>query len=161
MIYKRILYTMFLAICAVMLNTTTIYAQGVSVKNATLEIDGKSAPALSATFEFSDEKDLIKSWKVYLKKQEKIKLGTKSGMLVDKEAGPNNISEKLQDVYSKVVTKDGISELYFTVSLGYSNYIDAISYPAEYQKIKSLFQNFATEYSTKYYTELLRERQSI
>ena len=158
MMYRRILLSFLTMLFLGVINSNEMYAQGVKVNNAIMEINGASSPALSATFELVDQKDLTKSWKSFIKKEEKIKFGTKKGMLVHSGAGPNNISEKIHDAYSKVVSNKDKVELLFAISIGYSNFVDATTFPVEYQKMRSAFQKFATEYSTDFYTSLLREK---
>lgn len=144
-------------ILPVLLASLTLNAQTFIIDTAEITFENKQRPCLFVKFD-ADAKTVKKGWADYMKKNYKIKVKG-IGLLTDKDIVDaedvtiNSISDKRMNMYARVTDITGGSEVKYFMSFGYDFFIGPKEYPAAFEGMHKLLNDFSIHFLNGYYAD--------
>ncbi len=144
-----------LIVCICFLFIVQASAQTFELEDTQIQHEKTQRASITAILDPEPE-SLKKAWQDYLKDTYDVKIKG-IGFLVNKDVltaeriNFEKISDKEMNLYTKVVEKDGVSEMSVFGSLGYDIYINKEKYPEMYEEMKNVFIKFLDSYLPTYY----------
>lgn len=138
-----------------------LISQTISILPSEIEYEKQLRPCLLTEVD-PEPTDVKKAWSKYLDKNYKVDVSgigmfSNKDLLTAQDITISAISDKRINLYARILEKAKGTEIKLFASFGYDFFIGAENYPAEYEKLKSLLNNFLMQYLTEYYKDNISE----
>jgi hypothetical protein len=141
--------------------STILLSQTINIVSTEIEFEKQLRPCLSA--ELDPEPTLVKKqWSKFLDKNYSIDVSgigwfSNKDILTASDVTLGSVSDKRMNLYTRILETANGSEMKLFASFGYDFFIGKDNYPAEFEKLKTLMNNFLMQFLTEYYKDKIEE----
>jgi len=151
------LYSIALVAFCTLLLPISINAQNISPEDGTIKFDDESRPCLVVHVD-PEPIMLKKAWKKYLKDKFELKLSGRD-ILSAERVTISAISMNAMDFYTQIIEDLNGSEMTVFARHGYDIYVDKENNLEEYNKLRSMMEDFLTRYVTSYHQDIIDDTE--
>ena len=141
----------------VMISSLQANAQTYKIDTSEISYENKLRPCFEVKYDAS-AKDVKKAWDKKKKKNYSVKikgigLFTNKDVISGTDVTIPAISDKRMDIYARITDVAGGSELKYFMSFGYDFFIGPVEYPAEFEVMKKILNDFSVEFVKDFYDD--------
>lgn len=132
----------------------------VKVEKSTLKVHKKHTATSVLSMVDANPEDVLTFWKNKFKDEYALRLKSKKELLIAYNVNLLEISTRVVTMYTRIRQAGNQTQIDLALEVNKGVYIDSISYPADYLKLKNFLHNAVKQYYTDYYYDVLTNLQT-